>query len=272
MSAVRAHPAREIADGVHWLGGCFVAGTADGGVHYHVSTYLVIGEQRTALVDTGDPAHWAEISQQLDELLGGRPLDYVVPTHPELPHAGNLLALAQKYPALEVHGEVRDYHLHYRELESRLVPRPAGDRLDLGGRALELVPALILDLPNSLWAYDTAAEVLFVSDGVSYIHDLPQEGGQEDDDEAVPTHRPGQCRLLSGELAGGPTVEQAAYGTGRALYWTKFVDVSGTFDALERLLARRPARFLAPAHGNVVSDVAPMLRISAAAHRRVYEG
>lgn len=274
MSAVRAHPAREIADGVHWIGGCFVAATPAGGVHYHVSTYLVIGEERTALVDTGDPAHWDEISRQLDGLLGERPLDVVVPTHPELPHAGNLPALAEKYPALEVHGEVRDYHLHYPQLASRLVSRPAGDRIDLGGRALELVPALILDLPNSLWAYDTAAEVLFVSDGVSYIHDLPEEGtaAADGDDDPPPTHLPGQCRLLSGEMPGGPTVEQAAYGTGRALYWTRFVDVAGTFDELERLLARRPARLLAPAHGNVVSDVTAMLAISAAAHRRVYEG
>lgn len=261
-------PARRIADGVFWLGGCLSAFGHGEEVHYHVNAYLVIGEERTALIDTGDPAHRETVLAQLEHALAGRRLDYLVPTHPEIPHAGNLPALAARHPEAVVIGEVRDYHLHFPELADRLRAVPAGDAVDLGGRELVLIPAHIRDLENTTWAWDSGAGVLFVSDGFSYIHDVPPP----DDEEDEPVHRPGQCRLLSGEMPEPPTVAQAAYGTGRALYWTKFVDVSDAFAAIEALLDERPTHFIGPAHGNVIDDVSGMLRTSLAAHRAVYVG
>jgi hypothetical protein len=198
----------------------------------------------------------------------GRTLDYVFPTHPELPHAGNLPQLLARYPAAQVVGDVGDYHVHYPEYADRLVPMQAGDRLDLGGRELEAIPAYVHDLVNTLWAYDTGAGVLCVSDGFSYIHDLPVSSVLEDDE---PGHLPGQCRLLSEEMPVAPTVDQAAYGTGRALYWTRFVDVTTTVQQIEQLLADRPTNLIAPAHGNVISDVDTMFKTCLAAHRQVYE-
>ena len=265
--SVAFESARPIADGVHWLGGCLSAFGHGEEVHYHVNAYLVIGRHRTALVDTGDPAHRALVLAQLDEALAGRPLDYLVPTHPEIPHAGNLPALLERYPDALVVGETRDYHLHFPEHAHRLRPLATGESLDLGGRELTLLPAHIRDLENTTWAWDSGAGVLFVSDGFSFIHDVP---GPDDEDE--PVHRPGQCRLLSGEMPEPPSVAQAAYGTGRALYWTKFVDVSDAFGAIERVLDAHPTAFIGPAHGNVIDDVDGMLRTSLAAHRAVYTG
>jgi hypothetical protein len=260
--------AREIAAGVYWLGGCMEAKASDGAVHYHVSAYLVVGSEKSVLVDTGDPRHWDSVAEQLDKALDGRTLDYVFPTHPELPHAGNLPQLLARYPAAQVVGDVGDYHVHYPEYAGRLVPMQAGDRLDLGGRELAAIPAYVHDLVNTLWAYDTGAGVLCVSGGFSYIHDLPVSSELDDDE---PSHRPGQCRLLSGEMPVAPTVDQAAYGTGRALYWTRFVDVTTTFQQTEQLLADRPTNLIAPAHGNVISDVDTMFTTCLAAHRQVYE-
>lgn len=265
MSAETTSP-RRIADGVFWLGGCLSAFGHGEEVHYHVNAYLVIGEQRTALIDTGDPAHRDIVLAQLDEALDGRKLDYLLPTHPEIPHAGNLPALMVRHPEAVVVGETRDYHLHFPEFADRLSALSSGASLDLGGRELVLMPAHIRDLENTTWAWDSGAGVLFVSDGFSYIHDIPSP-----DDEDEPVHRPGQCRLFSGEMPEPPTVEQAAYGTGRALYWTKFVDVSDAFTAIEELLDTHPTRFIGPAHGNVIDDVNGMLRTSLAAHRTVYQ-
>ncbi|HEX6873505.1 MAG TPA: MBL fold metallo-hydrolase, partial [Micromonosporaceae bacterium] len=267
MTAETTMPGRRIASGVHWLGGCMQAPTAGGPVHYHVSTYLVVGSDRTVLVDTGDPRHWPAIAGQLDQALAGRPLDYLLPTHPELPHAGNLPELLRRYPDARVVGDIRDYHVHFPEFVHRLEVMAAGDILPLGGRQLRLVPAYIHDLPNTLWAYDTGDRVFFVSDGFSYVHDVPSIPALGDDE---PSHRAGQCRLFSTEMPQAPTVDQAAYGTGRALYWTRFVDVSEIFDEMARFLDAHPADFIAPAHGNVVADVASMMRTSLAAHRKVY--
>lgn len=258
---------RVIGEGAYWLGGCLSASAEGQEVHYHVSSYLVIGSKASILVDTGDPAHRGTVLAQLERALGGRTLDYVFPTHPEIPHAGNLPFLLARYPSAVVVGDVRDYALHFPEYADRLMAKAAGESLDLGGREFRFLPAYIRDLENTLWGYDSGARIMFVSDGFSYIHDIP---APDEDDE--PVHLPGQCRLLSSEMPAPPSVEQAAYGTGRALYWTKFVDVSSAFQAIEDTLASHPARLIAPAHGNVIDDVDSMLKTSLAAHRKVYEG
>ena len=236
-----------------------------------MSSYLVVGSKATLLVDTGDPAHRTLLLAQLELVLDGRPLDYVFPTHPEIPHAGNLPALLDRYSEALVVGDVRDYHLHFPEYRSRFRTQAVGSRIDLGDREFRFLPAFIRDLENTLWGHDDAARMMFVSDGFSFIHDVPALGGDvdtEEDDE--PVHLPGQCRLLSGEMPEPPTVDQAAYGTGRALYWTKFVDVSDAFEAIEAVLDTLPTKLIGPAHGNVIDDVDGMLRTSLAAHRKVY--
>jgi flavorubredoxin len=271
MKLASAMPPREIAPGIHWLGGCLQTISGGPGVHYHVSTYLVVGDRASLLVDTGDPIHWEQIDAALPDLLRDAPLDYVFPTHPELPHAGNLPRLHERYPDISVVGDVRDFHIHYPELTPNLVTYRAGDRIDLGGRTIEFVPALVRDLPNSLWAVETATGTLFVSDGFAYIHGCPDEI----DDETPPPHEPGQCQLTSVELEAldiGPTVEQAAYGTARSLYWTRFVDLTSTFDEIETLVADHSVEIVAPAHGNVITDVARLMPIMLEAHRLTYVG
>lgn len=268
MNADRPLPAREFGQDVYWLGGCAEAKTSTGPVHYHLSCYLIIGTERTLLVDTGDPRHWSTIAQQLDTVLAGRRLDFVFPTHPEIPHAGNLPRLMRRYPAARVVGDVRDYHVHYPEFSDRLQPVAAGETIALGGRDFEVVPAYIYDLHNTLWALDHGSGVMFVSDGFGYVHEVPPDS-EFDCDE--PMHRPGDCRLMSGEMPVPTTVDQAAYGIGRALYWTRFVDVGTIFGEIEQLLRQRSVAFIAPAHGNVISDVDTMFMTSLRAHRQVYE-
>jgi flavorubredoxin len=259
---------RLIGDSSYWLGGCMKAVTPDGPVHYHVSTFLVLGSRRTALIDTGDPHHWDQIRADLVAALDGRRLDYIVPTHPELPHAGNLPTLLAMFPDSQVVGDVRDYPVHYPEYADRLVTLGVAATLDLGDRRLEIVEAYIRDLPNTVWAYDPRDQVLYVSDGFSFIHDVPTLPALGDDE---PGHLPGQCRLLSTEMPVPPTIEQAAYGTGRALYWTRYVDVTPTFKRIREFLNDHPVTMIAPAHGNVISDVAAMMDTALAAHRMVLD-
>jgi flavorubredoxin len=227
-----------------------------------------VGSERTLLVDTGDPRHWPAIKGQLDEALGGRSLDYVLPTHPEIPHAGNLAALLERFPSARVVGDIRDYHVHYPELADRLQPVAPGGTISLGDRDFEVLKAYVYDLHNTVWGLDRGARVMFVSDGFGYVHEVPEDSELDVDE---PAHRPGDCRRMSAEMPVPTTVEQAAYGIGRALYWTRFVDVTTIFAEIERLLDAESVDFIAPAHGNVISDVDTMLRTSLMAHRQVYE-
>lgn len=257
---------REIAPGVWWFGDCAESRLyTNDVVHIHGSCYAVLGESATLMVDTGTPRAWRRVDRDLDAILDGRALDWIVPTHPELAHAGNLGRLLAKHPGALVAGDVRDYHVYYPQFESRLRWLEPGEGIDLGGgREFVILEALIKDLPNSQWGYDTVSRALFVADGFAYTHHPTLD--------EHPVHLPTECALLSSELEPPPDVQDAAFITRAALYWTRFVDLTSTFQQLESLLDRHPTELIAPAHGNVIVDVERLLAIIREAHRMAYAG
>jgi flavorubredoxin len=196
------------------------------------------------------------IEPQLDSVLGGRPLTWLVPTHPEIPHSGNLSAVLQKYPAARVTGDVRDYHLHFPELAARLSPRPRGETIDLGGLEFTFVDAILYDMPSTVWGYEAKHAVMFTSDGFLFSHHVPvpPDSGEVD----VPLHLPGECALTTSELAqaGSPIdLELGAFVLRMSIFGNRYIDAETMFGRLRRLFERYPTRLIAPAHGNVVDDV-----------------
>jgi flavorubredoxin len=228
---------REIAPGVHWLGGCNSSQFHGRAVHNHNSLFLIQGSARSAIYDTGQPSDWHKIDAQFDKISGPEPA-FIFPSHPEGPHGGNLLYLLERFPNAQVVGDMRDYHLYFPELAGRCLAVQPGETLDLGGSSLVVVPALLRDLTTTLWAYDTARQVLFVSDGLPYTH----------------SHDETQCALTSAEIPSPPTFEEFGIFIERAFYWTYFVDVDPFFDRLSELLKIYPASIIAPAHSNVIVD------------------
>ena len=77
---------RQLTPGTVWLGDCLITPLPDGTLeHSFSSAYLVSGDDRSLLVDTGHPKDWAVIEHQLEELLPERPpLEWIFPTHPEV--------------------------------------------------------------------------------------------------------------------------------------------------------------------------------------------
>lgn len=242
--------AREIAEGIWWLPQCLVTPVSGVVTHVHAAQYLIIGSERTLLWDTGFAPQWPDLTRCLDELLQGRPLDYIAPSHPEVIHCSNASRLLEKYPESRIVGDVRDYPFFWPEYADRLEEHPAGSELDLGGHRFEFVDAVIKDLPSSQWGYESSQQVLFVADGFAYSHQPPA-----DDDDDHPTHSPGECTMLSSELPGEPGPEQIVWITKAALYWTRFVKMDTFLSEFERLLAEHPTRLVAPAHGAVINDI-----------------
>ena len=114
MATIAESP-RQLAEGVYWLTDCLVMEHEGETIHAYSSAYLVHGDERSMIVDTGHPKDWASIEAQLDRLeaIGIPPIEYIFPTHAEVPHAANLGRLLNKYPDLIAVGDVRDYHLFF---------------------------------------------------------------------------------------------------------------------------------------------------------------
>ncbi len=265
VSASRNLP-REISDGIWWVGACLESAAFDEPVHFHTSAYLVVGTNATLMFDTAPPGAWPKVSDDLDRVLGGRTLDYLVPSHAEIPHAGNLARIVDRYPAVTIVGDLRDYHLYFPDHVDRMHPAPHGTEIDLGGGyTFVLLDAVIEDLPTTVWGYERSQQVLFPVDALGYGH-LPQVS--EDIDE--PLHRPGECALLTSELDHPPALELATHLTKSSLFWSRYVDIGPYFERFEALLRRYPARLLAPAHGSVVDDLDLIMPVMREAHRLAF--
>jgi flavorubredoxin len=233
-AAVPAFP-REISDGVFWFAACNESRTPRGTMHTHNSCYLVVGRTASVLIDNTLPHGWSELKRHLASILGDRSLNYLFPTHPELPHMGNTEPLLETYPNAQVVGDTRNYHLFFPGAEHRFLRRRAGDELDLGGRRIRFVSPVVYDLPNTLWGYEPDAQILFVSDAYPFAHN----------------HREGECAMMSNELRQPPMPEDTAGVLGGALGWTRHVDAELTIGDLDRFLRAHPTRVIAPAHGGV---------------------
>lgn len=241
----------EAAPGLHWLGGCSDSGTWPGRTivrhtHEHCSSWLVVGSEKTVMIDTGHFAHWYAVEGQLEEALAGRPLDYILPSHQEIPHAGNLGRLMLKYPASTAIGDVRDYHLFHPEVDrQRLVVMHDGESVNLGDSEFVILDAVWKDLTGTTWGYDTRLKALFPSDGLGYVHD----------------HEPAVCGLTVAELP----EDYNAYEDWRfalPFIGMKYQSTAPSVERYRALLAKYPVEIICSAHGApMTTDVAEFTEI-----------
>ncbi|MCK1516956.1 MBL fold metallo-hydrolase [Bradyrhizobium sp. 190] len=269
MHMKRGRLPREVAPSVFWMGHCVEGDLAGAPVHLHVSVFLITGSCQSLLVDTGVPTKqgWIELERQLDEILAGRALDWVFVTHLELPHAGNLARLVQKYPGMRILTDKRDFHLYYPELLSLLTPVHESLVVELGGGyQLEFLDAPIKDLVSSAWAFERKTRVMFVADGFSYAHN----GTRDQDDD--PTHLDGECALMSSELPYSPKIEFAETLNQAALFWTRFRKSDEIMNSVRKLIDQKKPDLIAPAHGCVIDNLDSVEPVLREAYRRPYRG
>lgn len=246
---------RELEDGLYWLGGCLEVkfsslwemsnlGESQEG-HNHISCYLIKGSEKSILIDCGHPKDWDAIISSIESILQDRKLDYIFPTHGEVAHAGNIPRLISKFPESQIIGDLRDYHLFFPEYKEHFVTKKPGDSIDLGDTHFIFIDPVLKDLPNTLWAYDTKRQVLFCADGLGSSHG----------------HKAGECALTFEELPKLPNEGDLSNIAKLTFYWARLVNMEPYYYELENLLKKFPTRILAPAHGNVVTDIDSVLPI-----------
>jgi flavorubredoxin len=167
---------------------------------------------------------------------------------------GNLPAILDEFPMTKCVGDLRNYHLYYPDHVSRFINSSKGDVIDLGDGQIKMLPAVIHDLPNTLWAYHDTSRVLFVSDGFVYSHG----------------HARDECARMTSELSWQPSLSEMIPAIFGALHWARFVDCNALFDEFDHLIESLSVRGIAPAHGNYVDNpnvIAPLVRSAMVAAR-----
>ena len=235
---VRGGLPRMITPNLAWVGGCSSSdgwpGLADKRpiTHEPCVSYVVLGSEKTLMVDTGHFGHWYSLEGQLDAVLQGRQLDYVFVSHQEIPHTGNLGRLLAKYPKAVGVGDVRDYQLFHPEVDmDRLLLKKHGDKVSLGDRDFIFLDAIWKDLSGTMWGYDTKAKMIYTADGFGFIH----------------THEENICGTLLHEMS----PEQLKSVTDRAalpFFGMRQRDQKVRVEAFRKLMVKYPLEIICSGH------------------------
>ncbi len=129
------------------------------------NSYLVKGENKTALIDTADPRTEKEFLHGLEEL--DEKIDYVISNHAEQDHSGSIPLVLDLYPDAKVVTNEKckkflSLLLHVPEERFQVVGD--GDTLELGGRTMEFIKAPWVHWPETMLTYLREERILFPCD------------------------------------------------------------------------------------------------------------
>ncbi|MEE8574486.1 MAG: FprA family A-type flavoprotein [Thermodesulfobacteriota bacterium] len=160
---------KQIRDGVYWVGAAdwnrrlfdALVPLPDGTSY---NAYLVIGSEKTALIDSVDPAMSGVL---LTHLEGVERIDYIVSHHAEQDHSGAIPAVLEKYPEAKVVTNEKARALlstHLPISDDRFMIIKEGDTLDLGGKTLEFISTPWVHWPETFVSYLKEDRILFTCD------------------------------------------------------------------------------------------------------------
>ncbi len=128
------------------------------------NAYLVMGGEKTALIDTVDPTKKDILFSYLSDVSK---IDYVISHHAEQDHSGSIPFVLEKYPSAKVvtnpkGKELLKSHLHVPD--DRFITVNDGEELSLGNRTLKFIYTPWVHWPETMVSYLVEDRILFTCD------------------------------------------------------------------------------------------------------------
>ena len=163
---------REISPQIYWIGGndrrleqfenLFPLAN---GVSYN--SWLILDE-KTAIIDTVDDAITDQYLENIEHLMQGRELDYLIINHMEPDHCGNIENLIRRYPNVKVVGNKKSFQLfnqfYNMDITDNQMLAGEGDEINLGNHNLKFITAPMVHWPEVMMNYETTKGILFSAD------------------------------------------------------------------------------------------------------------
>jgi len=131
------------------------------------NSYLVIGEEKKALIDTVNPGFEKELEGKIRKITNPEDLDYVVMNHAEPDHAGSIpyiMALNSKAKLVTSSRGAKMAQTFYKVPEDRIKAVADGETIPLGGKTLRFIEAPMLHWPETMFTYVPENKALFPCD------------------------------------------------------------------------------------------------------------
>lgn len=158
----------EIKKGVYWVGvknpelKVFdIVMTTKRGTTYN--SYLIVDE-KIVLIDTVKDGYYDEFKKKIKDIIGERPIDYIVVQHTEPDHSGSLVKVLEEYKDAVVIASkaavMNAKNITNREFNSI----EAKGELSIGEKTLKFISAPFLHWPDTIYTYDVEGKMLFTCD------------------------------------------------------------------------------------------------------------
>ena len=163
---------RKIQDDLYWVGANDRRLAMFEGVYsvpYGVSynSYLLLDE-KTVLFDTVDKAVTGVFLENIEAVLDGRPLDYLIVHHMEPDHSATLADVVHRYPEVKIvcNAATRNMMKQFFsfEVDGRWVEAKEGEIFSTGRHNFAFVKAPMVHWPEVMVSFDTTDGILFSAD------------------------------------------------------------------------------------------------------------
>lgn len=135
------------------------------GVSYN--SYVLLDE-KTVMFDTADKAVSEQFFENVEYILNGRPLDYLIVNHMEPDHCANIAEVVLRYPDVKLVGNAKTVTMIKQffniEVDSRTEVVKEGDTLNTGKHTLTFLMAPMVHWPEAMVTYDVTDKTLFSAD------------------------------------------------------------------------------------------------------------
>ena len=163
---------RKVTDDLYWIGGndrrlALFEGVYQipRGVSYN--SYLLMDE-KTVLLDTVDKAVKGVFFENIEKVLDGRKLDYLVVHHMEPDHSEAIWEVVMRYPEVKIVCNAKIAQMMKQffsfDVDARVVLVKEGDTFPTGKHNLVFVSAPMVHWPEVMVSYDTTDKILFSAD------------------------------------------------------------------------------------------------------------
>ena len=167
------HNTRKIKEDLFWVGAndrrlSLFEGVYPVPIGVSYNSYLLMDE-KTVLLDTADKAVVHQFMENVDYVLNGRPLDYLIINHMEPDHCAEIPEILNKFPNVKIVcnakiqtmlGQFFDFTIP----QEQLVIVKEGDTLKTGKHELTFVFAPMVHWPEVMVTYDKTDKILFSAD------------------------------------------------------------------------------------------------------------
>ncbi|MEG0330049.1 MAG: FprA family A-type flavoprotein [Longicatena sp.] len=165
------HNVRKVVDDLYWVGGSDHRLALFENIHpiprgVSYNAYLLMDE-KTVLFDTVDWSIGRQFLENIEFVLDGRPLDYLIINHMEPDHCASIEEVVLRYPNVKVISTEKGFLLMRQfgfDVDGKEEEVKEGDTRCFGAHTITFVEAPMVHWPEAMVSFDVTNGVLFSAD------------------------------------------------------------------------------------------------------------